>query len=1778
MANEKVYTGKIGAQELYKRIKRLIPTVDNALDINSYNPISNHAVTEALANFGGFEKANGTGADNHPDVATPSTKIIYLVEVQDSPDPDHFKEWIWSHPEGESGTWECIGDTSIALDDLVITNVEGVVSGTTMSVEVANNTYTRFDVPAEVETLIVDIGIVASEGNSSKSMFEFTLPEESGLTAISVVDANANECMHVSPMNWPDEVTYKGTVVNGITTVIGYPTEGDGLPDYTIRVRLATGSTPSNKWDKAVKVEDNGLAANEGEVWDLTHYSRNWHGMFYMDENILEVLDSNTSVVTDMSFLFYECPNLTAIKKIDTSSVENFTSMFCGSNAITEICDLDTSCATTMNGMFHGCSKLERIPAIDTSNVGILSFLFSGCRKITAIEVNIEKAIDVSDMFSHCNKLSEITLIRTHSGPPFIDDTHNMFAGCWALETAPAVDTSHVKNMSGMFSSCRSLTSLSLDTSVAEDLGSLVAGCSSLVSLTLNSTANCKSFYHTFEGCTSLSEIPTLDTRNAVYMSGMFMSCNQFTEFPVLDTSNVTHMDEMFYGCSAMQYAPSLDTSNCESFSSMFDGCRLLLELPDYDLGKAKNTSSMFESCTAIKTIPLYDMPVVENTSYMFYDCYYVDSGALDLYKTLYNKDIAEHTSMFGSCGYYSETGKNDLYLIHESWGGEMEVAPYTIRLVFTDGYTPTFARGTATQVATNCWDLTYESGSWANILKNQTELIQVLEANIPDVYSLNYAFAGCTKLEYVYNIFTTGALRQLNTAFNGCPLKHLSKFDTSKVWDFRNAFYYCGIETLPDLDFSSATNMGWAFAGSHLKSVSNLRIPAADTPTYLFYDCSYLTDVEIADMGKTVNIEHMFEYCPELTTVSLHNTDKIVYYSRAFSSCPKLTSVSIENISTLQTGDDMFNGCALLPSVSFTSLPNATSTQRMFSGCSSLQSIQLSMPKVENLSEMFANCTSLQTAILSNLNKATSLYKTFRYCTSLTTVSVDTHNVQNMGETFAYCSGMTAMPSLNSGKFSSMTQTFYNCTGIQRGAYDMYVQLSTQETPPSSHSETFTNCGDMSVSTAKEDLDKIPTSWGGNKAPWLLLQFTDGVTPSFSTGTATQVTASPNVWKLTTPNTTSWSYLLQNQTDLLQVLDSDSSDVTMMNYAFSGCSNLTTVVKLDTRSNTTFYYTFGNCTSLVSVPNFDYTSCTTLDYMFYKCTSLTGPIDIDAPKAQTAAYIFYYSGITSLGNLNLPNATYTSGLCSRCQSLVNVGTIYLPKAEDVSSFFYNCSSLESVDAIYVSTTNSTVSCGHMFYQCTNLRTVGRIVIPRAQYMYYMFYQCTALTKVPYFVTGNDVSEVDYMFYNCNNVQSGAYDAYVALSASRNVYSTNDTFTGCGTNTTTGIEDLTKIPISWGGYKGAPSFTCEYAPGTAPYNTSSFAIKTQISTSPNIWKITQTNTWYNGLFASDSNIIRVIEADTSNLTTLSCLFEYCYKLESVCELDTSKCTDFGYAFHGCENLASMPPFDVSKANYARNMLCGCRKLENMASTMYSRLVARGSSLSTYVNALSGCGIDTDGGYDVLTNIPLDWGGTVPCQKATIGGREYNVIRVGNQLWMAENLDWKYTGITIGSTSSSYTTKYANYYENNESAYGVNGSKQGLLYNHAAATSISTDDGWHLPTKDEWETLFSNLASDMNTLREIIRLNGDNYSSINTDWYDHTGLRMMPSGMGDNSSPTVYRYMQRGNSSGTGYYWTATALPSNPNYQAYCLMCSYNVEFYTGYGRDNRMSIRLVKNL
>ena len=167
----------------------------------------------------------------------------------------------------------------------------------------------------------------------------------------------------------------------------------------------------------------------------------------------------NTSDVTDMSDMFFDCSSLTTIPLLDTSNATNMSNMFFNCSNLTTIPLLDTSSVTNMSGMFTGCSNLTTIPLLDTSSVTIINHMFNGCSNLTTIPLLDTRSVtNMNSMFYSCSNLATIPLLDTSS----VTNMRNMFDGCSNLTTIPLLDTSSVTDMRNMFSGCSNLTNETL--------------------------------------------------------------------------------------------------------------------------------------------------------------------------------------------------------------------------------------------------------------------------------------------------------------------------------------------------------------------------------------------------------------------------------------------------------------------------------------------------------------------------------------------------------------------------------------------------------------------------------------------------------------------------------------------------------------------------------------------------------------------------------------------------------------------------------------------------------------------------------------------------------------------------------------------------------------------------------------------------------------------------------------------------------------------------------------------------------------------------------------------------------------------------------------------------------------------------------------------------------------------------------------------------------------------------------------------------------------------
>jgi uncharacterized protein (TIGR02145 family) len=177
-------------------------------------------------------------------------------------------------------------------------------------------------------------------------------------------------------------------------------------------------------------------------------------------------------------------------------------------------------------------------------------------------------------------------------------------------------------------------------------------------------------------------------------------------------------------------------------------------------------------------------------------------------------------------------------------------------------------------------------------------------------------------------------------------------------------------------------------------------------------------------------------------------------------------------------------------------------------------------------------------------------------------------------------------------------------------------------------------------------------------------------------------------------------------------------------------------------------------------------------------------------------------------------------------------------------------------------------------------------------------------------------------------------------------------------------------------------------------------------------------------------------------------------------------------------------------------------------------------------------------------------------KDSRDGQTYKTVKIGNQVWMAENLNYK-------MSSGSYHAFDEEFYEW-ESALNA------------------CPSGWHLPSAEEFETLIANTGGH--------ELGGKNLKSI-TSWLsggegvDAFGFNGMGRGLTDNGGETVLNYRM------AAFFWSNTdvdkemavnlllttddevSLRVTPKYGAFTVRCLKN----SGNGEEETVSSRKVSS-
>jgi len=129
---------------------------------------------------------------------------------------------------------------------------------------------------------------------------------------------------------------------------------------------------------------------------------------------------------------------------------------------------------------------------------------------------------------------------------------------------------------------------------------------------------------------------------------------------------------------------------------------------------------------------------------------------------------------------------------------------------------------------------------------------------------------------------------------------------------------------------------------------------------------------------------------------------------------------------------------------------------------------------------------------------------------------------------------------------------------------------------------------------------------------------------------------------------------------------------------------------------------------------------------------------------------------------------------------------------------------------------------------------------------------------------------------------------------------------------------------------------------------------------------------------------------------------------------------------------------------------------------------------------------------------------------------YKWVKIGDQVWMAENLDYE-------------AHESSRCYDDDEN----NCKKYGRLYDWSTAKSVCPE-GWHLPSDAEWKTLVTFVGGEETAGKKLKATNGwnSNKKDESGNGTDDFGFSALPGGVCGTGG-------NFGHGGGGGFWWSAT---------------------------------------
>jgi surface protein len=1020
----------------------------------------------------------------------------------------------------------------------------------------------------------------------------------------------------------------------------------------------------------------NSKTKNLISTWDVlkvTNMSNAFNVTVYLPVDISSFNEDLSSWilmgVTDTSYMFYGCADITSISFIFPTTL------------------------TTAENMFYNCKKLEIISDLDLSNIKILNSMFTNCISLKSLNLTIKNINYSNCMFSGCKQLSSIGSLENLDFSSVIEmncmfkDCRKFYMDLIGLPVPQSNDGVFTNMFDGAVKMRRNKwkkTPLYKDFNFPISPAILTGGDGKIANPSSTDSYNVALNYY-FGVITSIPNglDPTITPESIGLYSSIGTDNDTSDMISTWNVSGVTNMYGSFNTASYSDYTnitsfnkdlSKWDTGKCSNMSYMFQGCFNFEGngLENFKVEYVTKFHSMFEKCSLCKPVfnkwNLKDDSV--DLSQMFNYAYII------IATTRYINNNTDDDTGTPTLSYFNFQPSPNVAILSDDnfrdvlsyyFGGENAditnitninptITPETIGQYWNDTkeLISTWDVSRVTNMS-NAFNMTflYDQNTQINtsyISKSESFNIDISSWNTENVTNVQYMFRSCKEFNQDL-CWNTIKISNFNGMFYDCIIFNgdISLWDTSSGTDFSSMFYNCNNF---NIDISS-----WI--------VSNMKFGNS-----MFNNCFLFNqDLNKWDVSNATNFSNMFYGCSNFNgNLSSWNAPLVTSMYRMFYGCSSLTGDGlfiIDKTNSVTNINYMFYGCTSLVNVSVFSnwiFSNIKDASYMFSACTSFKCedmFSISFGEDANIQYMFYNCTSMTTcdgvdftALFDMTNVKTVDYM-FNKCLDLN-IKLAPWN------TISENSSFTNMFSDE----SKMVESGWKTTPL----YTDFLEEPVVISDPIFNDETYKNAllyyfGITDLNNDSDTTGTVTTSNVGTYAVnperisvWDVSKVTD-MSNSFSFAYYSKYIKENNIqftkYELTT--------IIKNISNFNEDISSwNVENVIIMNEMFSGCVNITGeyISSWNVENVTHMSRMFFGCINLNFNPSWNTISLTDTSFMFYGCVNFNGNvssftmINVQYMRSMFEKCLkFNPTGNSSISEWDLQNVIKVNGLFKDCIS-----------------------------------------------------------------------------------------------------------------------------------------------------------------------------------------------------------------------------------------------------------------------------------------------------------------------------------------------------------------------------------------------------------------------------------------------------------------------------------------------------------------------------------------------